>query len=143
MLEICFVCTGNTCRSIMAERIAKKLAKEKKMNDLKFSSVGIHATGENITENTSKALKKLGFDGRKRKSVLLKKTKPNVIYVAVTSEHKKFINAKKCISFEDLAGGVLDPYGQNLEVYLKSAKQIEQNVELLLNKIENLRGVLW
>lgn len=140
MIEICFVCTGNTCRSVMAERIAKKMAKNKKMNDLKFSSAGIYATGENITENAAKTLKKLGYDGRARKSVKLKKIKPSVIYVAVTDDHKKFISSKKIISFEELAGKVVDPYGQTIEIYEQTAKQIEKNVEILLEKIKNLRG---
>lgn len=142
MIEICFVCTGNTCRSVMAERIAKKMAKEKKLKDVKFSSAGIYAKGDNISENASTVLKRLGYDGRKRKSVQLKKIKPNIVYVAVTDDHKKFINSKKCLSFEDLAGAVCDPYGQDLSVYEKTAKQIEKNVEVLLEKIENLRGVL-
>lgn len=142
MIDICFVCTGNTCRSIMAERIAKKLCRNRKIKDVKFSSAGIYAKGENITDGAVFALKKLGYDGRKRKSVKLSKIKPNTIYVAVTNAHKDFIHSKKCLSFEDLAGAVNDPYGQSNEVYIQTAKQIENNVNVLLEKIENLRGAL-
>ncbi len=142
MIEICFVCTGNTCRSVMAERIAKKMAKLRGLTDVKFSSAGIYAKKENITENASKVLKMLGYDGRNRKSVPLKKTKKGVIYVAVTQAHKQFINSDKCISFDELAGDVGDPFGQNLQVYEKTARQIEKNVEVLLSKIKNLRGVV-
>lgn len=124
----------------MAERIAKKMAKKMKLSDIKFSSAGIYATGEQIAENASKVLKKLGYDARARKSVKLKKTKPNIIYVAVTQDHKKFVDAKKVLSFEDLAGKVLDPYGKTEEIYMQTAKQIENNVEILLKKITNLRG---
>jgi len=127
----------------MAERIAKKLAREKGLKDIKFSSAGIYATGENITQNTSKVLKSLGYDGRNRKSVKLSKTKPKVIYVAVTEDHKRFINSKRTISFDQLFGKVGDPYGQDEQVYLQTAKAIEQNVLLLLEKIQNLRGELW
>lgn len=142
MIEICFVCTGNTCRSIMAERIAKRLAKNKRLKDLKFSSAGIYATGENITPNAQAALKQLGYDGRNRKSVKLSKIKPSTIYITVTNDHKRFVNSKKVLSFEEIAEKINDPYGQTLEIYLETAKQIEKNVEILLNKIENLRGVL-
>ncbi len=139
MIEICFVCTGNTCRSIMAERIAKKMAKNLKIENIKFSSAGLNAKGDNITENAQKALKSLGYDGRTRKSVLLKKIKPTTLYVAMTKSHKDRINAKKVICFDDLSCGVDDPYGKSLEVYVSCAKQIEQNVSILLKQIENLR----
>ena len=140
MIEICFVCTGNTCRSVMAERIAKKMAKQRKMKNVKFSSAGVRANGENISKNAALALKSLGYDGRNRKSVKLKKIKDDVLYVAVTNDHKRFIDSKKCMSFEDLAGAVSDPYGQGEECYEKTAKQIEENVKVLLERIQNLRG---
>lgn len=140
MIDICFVCTGNTCRSFMAERIAKKMAKARKMTDIKFSSAGVRAKGDMSTENACKALKALGYDGRKRKSVLLKKTKPDCIYITATNDHKPFVDAKNVMSFEDLAGKVIDPYGQDLETYVTSAKLIEQNVKLLLDKIQSMRG---
>ncbi len=140
MIEICFVCTGNTCRSVMAEKIAKKMAKNRGMKDIKFSSAGVFANGDKTTENACKALKKLGYDGRAKKSVKLSKTKPNIIYVTVTADHKKFVNSKKVLSFEDLSGKVSDPYLQSEEVYLKCAKEIEQNVEVLLDKIQKMRG---
>lgn len=142
MIEICFVCTGNTCRSVMAERIARKMAKNKGLKNLKFSSAGLRADGKQITDNAKAALKKLGYDGRPRKSVKLSKILPNTIYVTVTDDHKKFINSKKVISFSELWGEIDDPYRQNLDVYEKAARQIEKNVEVLLEKIQNLRGEL-
>jgi len=113
------------------------------MADIKFSSAGIYANGESITKNSAAALKELGYDGRDRKSVKLKRVKDNVIYITVTDEHKKFVNAQKMMSFADLAGVVIDPYGQDLSVYLATAKQIEKNIEVLLEKIKKLRGDLW
>ncbi len=142
MIEICFVCTGGTCRSFMAERIAKKLAKEMKVKDVKFSSAGVYSKGEPTAKNACLALKELGFDGKGKKSNKLKKIKPECLYVTVTNEHKRFIDSKKVLSFEDLAGKVVDPYGQDLETYKLSAQKIKQNVEILLRKIENLRGEL-
>lgn len=142
MIEICFVCTGGTCRSFMAERIAKKMAKDKKIKDVKFSSAGVMSKGEPSATNACLALKSLGYDGRQKKSVLLKKIRPNCLYVTVTDDHKRFINSKKVLSFEELSGKVVDPYQQDLETYIKSAKKIEENVEMLLNKIQNLRGDL-
>lgn len=142
MIEICFVCTGGTCRSFMAERIAKKMAKDKKLKEIKFSSAGIFSKGEHVEKNACQALYKLGYDGKKKKSATLKRIKPECLYVVVTNQHKTYVKSNKVLSFEDLAGKVTDPYGQDLETYVKTAKLIEQNIEILLNKIENLRGEL-
>lgn len=139
MIEVCFVCTGDTCRSVMAERIARKKAKNR-CADCKFSSRGIFAKGENITDNAKEALRQFGYDSRNRKSVKLGKINPKTLYVCVTDSHKRYVNSKRVISFADLAGEVVDPYGQPLEVYMKTCKQIENNVDVLLNKLEKLRG---
>lgn len=138
-MEVCFVCTGNTCRSIMAERIAKKMAKERGIKDIKFSSCGVDARKENIAVNAKRALKELGYDARDRKSVKLKKIKENVLYVAMTSPLKRYLG-KRCISCDELYKAVDDPYGREEESYLITARMLEKNIEVLLNKIEKLRG---
>ena len=138
-MEVCFVCTGNTCRSIMAERIAKKMAKERGIKDIKFSSCGVDARKENIAVNAKRALKELGYDARDRKSVKLKKIKENVLYVAMTSSLKRYLG-KRCISCDELYKAVDDPYGREEESYRITARMLEKNIEVLLNKIEKLRG---
>jgi protein-tyrosine-phosphatase len=41
-LEVLFVCTGNTCRSPMAEGILKMMLKDKGVGNVKVSSAGTH-----------------------------------------------------------------------------------------------------
>lgn len=42
-LRVLFVCTGNTCRSAMAEAIARRIAQERALTDIEFGSAGTAA----------------------------------------------------------------------------------------------------
>ena len=58
-LKICFVCTGNTCRSPMAAAVLNHLGK----GGYRACSAGISAvTGDFISANAVKALKEAGID---------------------------------------------------------------------------------
>ncbi len=140
MIKICFVCTGNTCRSVMAERLAKKEAKLAKIQAIKFSSKGIKAKGDNISENAKAVLKEKKALSSNRKSVLLKKLDKDTLYVTMTESQrlylKEALKAQKAISLASLIGhDIVDPYGGDLEEYRRAAQEIEQGIKVLLNKI--------
>ena len=61
-MKIMFVCTGNTCRSAMAEGLAKKIIKEKKL-DIEVYSAGIFAMdGEHASYNSVAIMKEYDVD---------------------------------------------------------------------------------
>ena len=42
-MNLLFVCSGNTCRSAMAEALAKKVARRRGIDDVNVSSAGTNA----------------------------------------------------------------------------------------------------
>jgi protein-tyrosine-phosphatase len=63
MRHLVFVCTGNICRSPMAEGLMRHKFKEAGRDDLIVSSMGIHAQyGFPATEHAQKVCKEDGFD---------------------------------------------------------------------------------
>lgn len=139
-IKLCFVCTGNTCRSIMAERLLKKIMKDRKIKGLKVSSRGINALGDNISSQAKIILKRFGASDKDRKSIKLKKIDKTTLYVAMTDNIKKQIDGR-VISMRDLLGyDITDPYGQGLEVYNETAVQLLEGIDVLLTKILNVRS---
>ena len=62
-MNLLFVCTGNTCRSPMAEGLFKKMLAEKNIDNVDCSSAGLFAmTGDEVTDNSVKACERFGVD---------------------------------------------------------------------------------
>ena len=142
MIKICFICTGNTCRSVMAERLMKKRLKEKKIDGIKVFSKGLNANGEGISQNAKVVLKKMKASSAERKSVKLKKIDKDMLYVTMTDKQKSLLNTKNVISFSSLIGREInDPYGQDEEVYFEVAQDILKGIDILIEKVNLWREV--
>ena len=142
MINICYVCTGNTCRSIMAERLMKKMLKDKGIKDVKVCSRGIYAKKENISPQAQITLKKFKASAGNRKSVKLGKIQKDTLYVVMTENMKSYVKADKVITMKQLIGkDIADPFGQDEDVYLLVAQEVIKANEMLLNKIIMWRGV--
>lgn len=151
MKKLLFVCTGNTCRSPMAEVIFNSLAEEKGL-DWRAESAGVAAVGERpASQNAIQAVAEIGLDLNMHRTRFLPAIDLNdySLFVGLTEEHAEILRsigipaefvrvlyrAPNVDDIYDLRMDIVDPYGGDLNAYRKCRDDIVGAVKVLITTL--------
>jgi protein-tyrosine phosphatase len=150
-MKILFLCTGNTCRSRMAEAIFNKINDAK---DLQAYSAGIMAvSGTKTSKNAALVIKEnLNMDISSDNACLLDEkilidadlilTMTDSIEKLVKDAFPGYINKIFTLNgYIGLNSNITDPFGGDLQVYRETFNQLKNSILLLNNKLKEDNGI--
>lgn len=148
MTNVLFVCTGNTCRSPMAEALLRHVISS---DDIQVKSAGVFAIdGHQASPNAVEALKEKGIPSNHLSSSLTNELAEwATIILTMTNQHKqsvidlyphvgrKTFTLSEYVSDQgDSSQDISDPFGGPLPLYRQTLSDLEKLIAKLALKLE-------
>lgn len=145
--KICFICTGNACRSPFAETVMRRLLKDSSIDNIEVSSMGTLDWGDNPRDAVMvDVAREMGYEMTGTTTPMTRETLMEADLIIVFESHHhntvtKFLNYShwdRIVLFNKIAFGtsddVTDPNDQTIAVYRHTARLIEDGCRRIIEK---------
>lgn len=149
-MRLLFVCSGNTCRSPMAEVLAKHLAAQLGISDLEIGSAGIAAMeGAPATPCAQRVMEERGLSlrGHRSRPLTAGLAEDADLILTMTAAHvmaaqrrASNVQIQPLCAFAGESGDIMDPYGGEESVYEACAQRLEPLIRRALERVARERG---
>lgn len=145
-MKIIFVCTGNTCRSPMAEALFKSIAETKGLT-VSVGSAGVFASprGKASAHAVEALFEKRIALNHSSSPLSEEHIETADLVLAMTEQHKQLIISRfensrdKVFTIKEYVtgrrGDISDPFGGSLDVYKQTRDELEELLTLLANQL--------